>query len=162
MTTYSILKMSAIIFLGLRILLVLALYTFIGFAFWLLWKDLRHKAKTTIVVEVPTISLTLEGATPEKSFHFTTATILIGRDPACECHLEEITISSKHARLYYDLSQWWVEDMRSTNGTYLNQEPVTSPMVLTDGDYLRCGQITFIIGLEALTNEHEKNSVIPA
>lgn len=150
--------MSAIIFLGLRVLLVLALYAFIGFAFWLLWRDLRHKAKTAVLAQVPAISLTQEGSSPEKSFRFTTATILIGRDPACECNLEEITISSKHARLYYDLSQWWVEDMHSTNGTYLNQEAVTSPMVLTDGDILRCGQITFVIGLESLSNESSNAS----
>ena len=154
--------MSAVLFLGLRLLLVIALYAFFGWALWLLWRDLRRKAKSPDTPDIPAISLLMDGSTPEKALHFTTATVLIGRDPACECSLEDITISSKHARLYYDLSQWWVEDMHSTNGTFLNQELVSSPMVLTNGDFLRCGQVTFVIGLENLAIDLTKTCGKPS
>ena len=36
--------------------------------------------------------------------------------------------------LTYRQSQWWIEDLHSTNGTFLNQEAVLEPVVITDGD----------------------------
>ena len=51
------------------------------------------------------------------------------------------------ARMCYRQGQWWVEDLQSTNGTYLNDEPVSSPLVITSGDQVRCGQVILDIAV---------------
>jgi pSer/pThr/pTyr-binding forkhead associated (FHA) protein len=74
--------------------------------------------------------------------------------------LEEKTISARHARLYYEMAQWWAEDLHSTNGTFLNDELIASPMVLTSGDHLRCGEAIFEISIipSGSTAEIQKSS----
>ena len=84
-------------------------------------------------------------------YRFTSSEVFIGRDPASECRLDDKTISVRHARLVYHHGQWWVEDLKSRNGTSLNGVPVSTPVVLTSGDQLQCGACTFsvILGEEA-------------
>jgi pSer/pThr/pTyr-binding forkhead associated (FHA) protein len=68
---------------------------------------------------------------------------MVGRDPACDLILADKTVSGQHARLSYQMTQWWVEDLQSTNGSRLNQQAVSSPVVLTSGDELCFGQLVF-------------------
>ncbi|MEJ2559658.1 MAG: FHA domain-containing protein, partial [Anaerolineae bacterium] len=59
-------------------------------------------------------------------------------------------VSRQHARLMCQDDKWTIEDLRSTNGTYVNNQPVPSsqPAPLKDGDSVRCGQLvlTFYSG----------------
>jgi pSer/pThr/pTyr-binding forkhead associated (FHA) protein len=66
----------------------------------------------------------------------------IGRAEACQIRLEDTYISSFHARIFRRDDAWYVEDLGSTNGTYLNQRRVTSPAELRAGDRLKIGKIT--------------------
>ena len=87
-------------------------------------------------------------------WQFTALEAKLGRDPASDLVLEDKTISAQHARLTYHHRQWWIEDLRSTNGTYLNEEPVTAPIVLTDGDHLRLGGLVFQVQLDSQPNQN--------
>jgi pSer/pThr/pTyr-binding forkhead associated (FHA) protein len=69
-------------------------------------------------------------------------TIQIGRGEACQIRVEDTYVSSFHARVYSRDGAWYVEDLGSTNGTYLNQRRVTSPAELRAGDRLRVGKTT--------------------
>jgi pSer/pThr/pTyr-binding forkhead associated (FHA) protein len=138
-------SLSGPILLILRIALSAALYGFLGWAFYTLWKDLQRQARSVALPQVPPLTLIHDLGGDQKQLRFAIPEITIGRDPACDLHIEDKTISAKHARLSFHHSQWWVEDLRSTNGTYLNQEPVTEPLVLTAGDQLRCGQMVLEI-----------------
>ena len=71
----------------------------------------------------------------------------IGRDPACECPVDDEAVSARHARLSYHHNQWWLEDLDSTNGTLLNQEKLAIPTVVISGDEFRCGGTRFTISL---------------
>lgn len=44
------------------------------------------------------------------------------------------TISKKHFRIYRQGPAYFIEDLRSTNGTYLNGDPLTQPQPLGEGD----------------------------
>jgi pSer/pThr/pTyr-binding forkhead associated (FHA) protein len=66
----------------------------------------------------------------------------IGRAEACQVRLEDTYISSFHARIFRRDDGWYVEDLGSTNGTYLNQRRVTSPAELRAGDRLKVGKIS--------------------
>jgi pSer/pThr/pTyr-binding forkhead associated (FHA) protein len=66
----------------------------------------------------------------------------IGRSEACQIRLDDTYISSFHARIFHRDGGWFVEDLGSTNGTYLNQRRVTSPAELRAGDRLKVGKMT--------------------
>jgi pSer/pThr/pTyr-binding forkhead associated (FHA) protein len=53
--------------------------------------------------------------------------------------------SRVHARLYREKSQVWIEDMGSTNGSWINQHKVSSPRVFNRGDVLLIGQTEFFL-----------------
>ena len=68
--------------------------------------------------------------------------IQIGRAEACQIRLDDTYVSTFHARIFRRDDEWFVEDLGSTNGTYLNQQRVTSPAELYAGDRLKVGKST--------------------
>jgi pSer/pThr/pTyr-binding forkhead associated (FHA) protein len=139
--------MSAVVMLGLRLAMAAVLYIFLGWVFYILWQDLRQEGLRLGGLQTPPLLLEQEQPEPARSFRFTGNQVVIGRDPASDCYIEDITISAQHARLSYHHAQWWVEDLASTNGTFVNQEAATRPLVITTGDQLRCGQVLFQVNL---------------
>ncbi len=144
-----------IAFLAVRSLLVAALYAFVGGALWLIWKDLRRQARQMDVPGLPALSLLRAGGpeagSPREAYRFTRAEVILGRERGCDCRLADKTISARHARLTYHHGQWWVEDLGSKNGTFLNQERVGQAVVLAAGDELRCGQVVLKVEIEGCT-----------
>jgi len=59
-------------------------------------------------------------------------------------------VSRQHARLLRKSDGWLIEDLRSTNGTYVNNHPVApaQPRLLHDGDSVRCGQLVLTFHLD--------------
>ena len=139
--------MSGSVLLVLRLAMALALYAFLGWAMYTLWRDLKRQSEHVVAEEIPVIELGLELVDGWTVQRFAVGEILIGRDPACDCQLDDMTVSANHAKLEYHHRQWWVEDLGSTNGTYLNQENVTTATVLATGDELQIGQVTLKVDL---------------
>lgn len=140
--------MSVQVFLVLRFVIAGLLYVFLSAVIYLLWLDLRQYGKRALP-QIPTPIIIQHDREGEiYPLRFTEPEIFIGRDVACQYVLENTTVSARHARVFFRQGQWWVEDLHSTNGTYLNQEPLVSPTVLTSGDQLRCGQVILSITVE--------------
>lgn len=74
-----------------------------------------------------------------------TGSLQIGRDAACDIIITNGFVSSRHARIFSAQGQWLVEDLGSTNGTVLNDTPVTAPQPLTVGDHLLIGDTAFLL-----------------
>jgi pSer/pThr/pTyr-binding forkhead associated (FHA) protein len=66
----------------------------------------------------------------------------IGRGEDCEVRLPDTYVSTYHARIYNRDGAWYIEDLGSTNGTYLNQRKLTTPAELRAGDRVRLGKTT--------------------
>ena len=64
----------------------------------------------------------------------------IGRSEDCDVRVSDTYVSSHHARLYDRDGLWYVEDLGSTNGTYLNQRRITGPSELRAGDKVKVGR----------------------
>lgn len=60
--------------------------------------------------------------------------MVIGREPPSNPVFAIPTISKRHFRIYQQGPGYFIEDMRSTNGTYLNGNPLTQPQPLGEGD----------------------------
>jgi FHA domain len=69
--------------------------------------------------------------------------VLLGRGSQAEIRLEDPFASSAHARVFEQGGILAVEDLGSTNGTYLNEELLESPRPLHAGDRLRIGDSEF-------------------
>jgi hypothetical protein len=68
---------------------------------------------------------------------------LLGRGADADIVLEDSFSSSRHARLIPQGDAIVLEDLGSTNGTYLNGEPLAGPQPLHDGDRIRIGDSEF-------------------
>jgi len=68
---------------------------------------------------------------------------ILGRGDAAEIRLEDPFASSRHARLIRQGSIVVIEDLGSTNGTYLNEELLQGPQPLHPGDRIRIGDSEF-------------------
>ena len=64
----------------------------------------------------------------------------IGRGNGCAIRLEDTYVSQMHARLADRDGGWYVEDLGSTNGTYLNDRRVQAPVQVHAGDVVRVGK----------------------
>ena len=58
--------------------------------------------------------------------------------------LDDDYVSSEHALLAWREGRWWLSDVASTNGTFLNGQPVTRA-VLREGDVLGIGRLSFTV-----------------
>ena len=68
---------------------------------------------------------------------------VLGRGEQADIRLEDTFASSQHARLAPHGEVIVLEDLGSTNGTYLNEEPLRGPQPLHPGDKIRIGDSSF-------------------
>ena len=75
---------------------------------------------------------------------------VLGRDPDVEIRLDASTVSRRHARLVVTADGAVLEDFGSKNGTRRGGAPVTTPVVLVDGDAIHVGSLLLTFHLRAL------------
>lgn len=139
--------MSGIIVFILRLLLVASLYSFLIWAIYTLWRQLQLKSSEIVDIPAPEITLSMDG--PEEIRQsFTNVEITLGREPTCDFTIANDIVSSYHARLRYSQKQWWIEDLQSTNGTFLDNERIYTPTVIVSGEELKLGKIKIQISIQ--------------
>ncbi|MCU1460244.1 MAG: hypothetical protein JWO37_319 [Acidimicrobiales bacterium] len=72
--------------------------------------------------------------------------LTVGRAAGCQITLDDTYVSQLHARVFRKEGQLYVEDLGSTNGTYLNRKKVTAPVQLRKGDRLQIGRTVMELG----------------
>ncbi len=78
-----------------------------------------------------------DGAKP-RTFKLATS-MLVGRAPECEVRVSDTYASQQHARLFGRQGGWYVEDLGSTNGTFVNDQRLAAPALVQPGDRIRVG-----------------------
>lgn len=68
--------------------------------------------------------------------------ILIGRAPTCTVVIEDDFLSARHCRIFPENGQWFVEDLGSTNGTFLGNQKIEDPVPFSLGERVRIGANT--------------------
>ena len=131
--------MSAIVLLAVRILLATVLYGFLGLIVYTQLRELKQQGVLLAARQPPPVTLTNLTESSTSAQRYTRPVIIMGREQGCDFKLDDQAVSSQHARLSFRQQQWWLEDLASTNGTFLNGEEVTAPVVITDGDEVRLG-----------------------
>jgi len=138
---------------ALRILLSLALYAFLGLAFWAVWRDLQATAARAesqareravlVVVEPGETDLLPGDALP--LLPVTT----LGRGLNNTIVLADSFASAMHARLTQRQGRWWLEDLDSRNGTLLNEARLkpNQAVAVVEGDLLGVGSVRLRVQL---------------
>ena len=71
---------------------------------------------------------------------------VLGRDDSCQVKLVDRSISRKHARVFHDGLDWVVEDLGSSNGTFLKGAKIEGPQSIGLGDEIGLGKFSIIFG----------------
>lgn len=99
-------------------------------------KQQKVKGSRLVVVEGPLVGTVV----PLGNIQIT-----VGRAPDSTLIIDDDYASSRHARIYPSEGSWVVEDLGSTNGTWIDRTRITSPTVLPVGAPLRVGRTTLQI-----------------
>lgn len=89
---------------------------------------------------VPTQAVVIEGPDTGLSVPLQGAPVTIGRGQDCAMPLADEYISTQHARLRFHEGQWYVEDLGSTNGTYIGNDRLTRSMPVNVKSRFRLGK----------------------
>jgi pSer/pThr/pTyr-binding forkhead associated (FHA) protein len=85
------------------------------------------------------------GPQPNQQYPLTRDTITIGRDITNDVVVNDPEVSRHHARLIRTASGYTLEDLRSTNGTFVNRQRLASPYQLSDGDLVGLGETVTLV-----------------
>ncbi len=141
--------MPEIVYVTLRYVFLGLLYAFLALASWLIYRELRpapakeaaraparprksgRKAKVVLLGDAP---FRRQGSWEVQ------AEMVVGRAPECAICVEDEFASNQHARIYRAEGGYYVEDLGSTNGTYVNGRRINYPTELRYGDRIRVGR----------------------
>lgn len=90
--------------------------------------------------QVPRLLVITAGKMAGTEIPLNNASIMIGRSEEADLTLSDDYTSGKHARLFPQGSRWFLEDLGSTNGTYLNNQQLTRAMAVEPGASIRIGK----------------------
>lgn len=72
--------------------------------------------------------------------------VMLGRNPGCDVHLDDDSVSRMHARLRMCDGVWMLSDLGSTNGTWVNGRRVTTRTPVRRGDVVQMGETQIRLG----------------
>ncbi len=126
----------------LRLSFLGLLYLFLAYVARALWRDLRAAsvASGRALGRLVVVASPAGRPTPGASLALDAVNSL-GRDVNNTIVLEDAFASAHHARLTFRGRAWYLEDLGSTNGTYLNGDPIKAPTPLGYGDEIQVGQV---------------------
>lgn len=140
--------MSGTLVLALRLGMAVCLYAFLGWGLFTLWREMKDRGGQLAGRKPQPLLLSIYSDTGEITRRtYTQNQVTLGRDPSCELCLDDEAVSARHTQLSFHHGQWWAEDIGSTNGTRLNQAPLSVPTVLTTGDQIECGRSVLIVSI---------------
>jgi len=146
----------SLIILALRVGAVLLLYLFLLGVVAVIWREWRdaarqvEEARRDAARPLGRLVVVQGGSTdllPGQSFLLSVVTAL-GRSPSNTVIVDEPFASSEHALIALRGGRWWLEDLASTNGTYLNGQRLTAPAIVGTGDEIGIGGVRLRIELQ--------------
>jgi diguanylate cyclase (GGDEF)-like protein len=112
--------------------------------------EAAHQGDACIIV--------IYGADLGRRVQIGTAPFEVGRSSTNDLFIDQESISRHHVRISFDEGFYWVSDLGSTNGTYVNDERVRALQRLADGDQIRVGRsiLKFMTGENVEVQYHEE------
>ena len=106
--------------------------------------------QTVLAAGQPQASLVVrEGAGVGTTHPITRDAVILGREEGIDISIRDPEVSRRHARMSWQSGQYYLEDLGSTNGTFLNGTLVTSLQPLQSGDTIGIGQTLLVFEAQA-------------
>jgi sigma-B regulation protein RsbU (phosphoserine phosphatase) len=86
----------------------------------------------------------IQGDTPGELVPISGVKAVLGRHPECDIILDAAAVSRQHAQIVTDGNAYYVEDLHSRNGTFVNGKLIQGRHALADGDRLKICDLTFV------------------
>ncbi|MEW6083604.1 MAG: FHA domain-containing protein [Chloroflexota bacterium] len=102
-----------------------------------------------------------QSSTPPKEFELIKSEVVIGRDDGVEIVISTPAVSRRHARLMLEGDAYAIEDLGSSNGTFVNGDRVIGRRKLQHGDQIRLGQAITLNYSSSVAEEPGKTAVRP-
>ncbi len=80
----------------------------------------------------------------KKRFNLQKEPVIIGRHPDCDVHIDDGSVSRHHAQVTFEGGNYFVQDLNSRNGTFLNDQPIHQPTRLYDQAEIRICDVTLV------------------
>ena len=90
------------------------------------------------------ILTSVDDAVVKKKYTLAKDPVVLGRHPECDLHIDDGSVSRRHAQVVFRDGNYFVEDLDSRNGTFLNNQQVNQPTKLYDDSEIRICDITFV------------------
>jgi len=90
------------------------------------------------------ITITVQGKAPREIKLNKDSALTVGRDAANDVCLDNPAVSRFHAKIYKQGWPYYIEDLKSTNGTLLNGKPVSWKAPLSNNDKITVGKHTMV------------------
>lgn len=104
----------------------------------------------------------LQGETVGKVFPIDGARVTIGRHPQCEVVLEHATVSRSHAQILVAGDEYFVQDLNSRNGTYVNGSKIDGRLPLCNGDEIQLSDVLLLFQQQSeVLSETDHSCEIP-
>lgn len=113
---------------------------------------------TSLVTATPSLVVLGAGSELGRRIDLDAERMIVGRSTDCDLRLADASLSRTHAALHRRGDTVQVEDLRSSEGTYVNGERLTAPRVLQPGDVVRFARIQARFEVVGVT----RTAVIPA
>ncbi len=141
--------MQNVLVIILRYLFLLVLYLFLIYTLAQMFRFLKNQDRTQNlhdgakenISEAQLVKIN-EGELP--CIYPLRDTLNIGRHDDNDIVIADSKASRHHARIHNNHGQYWIEDLNSKNGIYLNDIKLSGPVVLADEDKLSIGNVTFV------------------
>ena len=102
------------------------------------------------------------GPNPGKAFALSKSEIVIGRDVNADVVINTAEVSRRHARLHLDSGVYIIEDLGSTNGTFINGQRLNTPIPLRSGDMIMLGEAATLVYEAVELNQFDPNATMVA
>src|SRR5215472_406107 len=91
------------------------------------------------------MKLEIRNVQSSQTFQIDPEGAVIGREgsQAADIKIRDQSISKRHARIYADGGEWYIEDLGSSNGTFINNKRIDSPVVISPGTSFKLSENTF-------------------
>jgi pSer/pThr/pTyr-binding forkhead associated (FHA) protein len=131
-----------------RIAILIGLWVFIFLCVALIRRDVfgaylkPRKSSAGVTSSDPASLRVISGSLIGTVLPLSSVDITIGREAGSTLNFTDDFVSAHHARIFVSRNKWYIEDLNSTNGTYINAKKISKIIELNVGDKIKIGRST--------------------
>lgn len=131
-----------------RYFFITIIYIFIFAIIRMISLDIKNMLKNETFTETQNTPILKVVSYQDKTYHgprnhypLNKARIIIGHSASCDIKFDDISMSNRHAEIWFEDGEWHINDLDSQTGTFLNNTRIDEVYLLDDGDLIRVGEM---------------------